>query len=82
MVFKVNDKLPEDCALRRGTLIAGVQKPTRSDPSRQDDPMQPAVDQIERALYSAVTGRVTEQHGPEPASARSESTTRNSSEKR
>ena len=42
MVFKVNDRLPEDCALRRGTLIAGVQKPTRSDP------MQPAVDQIER----------------------------------
>lgn len=82
MGFKVSDKLPEDCALRRGTLISGVSRPTRSDPSRQDDPMQPAVDQLEKALYSAVTGRVTEQHGPEPVSARSGSTTRNSSEKR
>lgn len=45
MVFKVSDRLPEDCALRRGTLISGVTRP---------DPMQPAIDQIERALRAKV----------------------------
>lgn len=44
MAFKVYDSLPPNCALRRGTLIAGVTRPARSDP------MQPAIDQIERAL--------------------------------
>ena len=39
------------------------------------------LDQIERALYSAVTGQVTERFGPEPESARSESTTRKPSAK-
>ena len=63
MVFKVNDRLPEDCALRRGTLIAGVPKRSNSDP------MQPAIDQIERAhaaKFAQVTGKQSASTTPEP----------------
>lgn len=44
MTFKVGYRIPDNSILRRGTLIVGV-------PKRDDaDPMQPVVDQMERAL--------------------------------
>ncbi len=56
------------------------QPPITSD-SPSLDPMAPAADQIEKALYAAVTGQTTERFGPEP-SAQSESTTRKPNDKR
>lgn len=78
MTYSSGNRIPDNSILRRGTLITGVPKQEQSSDS---DPMQPAVDQIEQALYSAVTGQVTERFGPEPESARSESTTRKPSAK-
>jgi hypothetical protein len=50
-------------------------KPGQPLTTSELDPMQPAVDQIEKALYAAVTGQATERFGPEP-SAQSGATTR------
>ena len=72
MTYSFGRGIPANSILRHGTLIIGV---PRQEKSSEDDPMQPAIDQIERALHSAVTGRVTERFGPEPESAQSESTT-------
>lgn len=78
MAYGKGYRIPDNSILRRGTLISGV---PRQEKQRADsDPMQPAIDQIERALYSAVTGQLTERFGPEPESAQSESTTRKPNE--
>jgi hypothetical protein len=78
VVFKVGNRIPDNSILRRGTLLIGV--PRQEKQQVDSDPMQPAIDQIEKALYSAVTGQLTERFGPEPESAQSESTTRKPNE--
>ena len=70
---------PEELFLGgKGSLIPFNPNPTKPSatpsPASADpnvDPMQGAVDQIERALYAKVTGPLTAKYGPEPADLRS-----------
>lgn len=47
MAFGVGNKIPANSILRQGTLLLGV---PRQEQQSETDPMQPAIDQIERAL--------------------------------
>ncbi len=78
MTIKVHDGLPADCALRRGTLISGVSRPTRSGRPQPADPMQPAADQIEQALRARANSALAT--AKEAAKQSSESTTGKPSE--